>query len=105
MFTDLALISLITSSTVVGQKGDFVTSGESLQNVVRANLAAGINRNQLARFDPQDFHRFFTILVFRCMKTVSHRRAQRAQRRLDISPCSLCPLWLFIPMKTVLNSR
>src|SRR5262249_54532776 len=91
MFTDLALIGLITSSAVVGQKGDFVTSGESPQNVVRANLAAGINRNQLTRFDPQDFHRLFTMPVFSCMKTVSRRRAQRAQRRLTISLCSLCP--------------
>src|SRR5262249_30123690 len=63
MFTDLALVGLITSPTVVGQKGDFVTSGESPQNVVRANLAAGINRNQLARFDPKDFHRLFTKLT------------------------------------------
>src|SRR5262249_4238756 len=44
---------------VVGQKGDFVTSGEFPQNVVRADLAAGVHRNQLARFDPQDFHCLF----------------------------------------------
>src|SRR5262249_13633150 len=62
MLKDLALIALIPPPAVVGQKGDFVTSGESPQNVVRANLAAGINWNQLARFDPQDFHRLFTKL-------------------------------------------
>src|SRR5262245_49559266 len=89
MFTDLALVGLITSPTVVGQKGDFVTSGESPQNVVRANLAAGINRNKLARFDPQDFHRFFTkallknkLIVFKTESrfTAEERRAQRPRR-------------------------
>src|SRR5262249_56665292 len=54
-----ALVALTPPPAVVGQKGDFVTSGEFPQNVVRADLAAGVHRNQLARFDPQDFHCLF----------------------------------------------
>src|SRR5262245_25228331 len=34
VFTDLALIGLITPTAVIGQKGDFVTSGEFPQNVI-----------------------------------------------------------------------
>jgi len=44
------------------------------------------------------------IPIFRCIKTVSHREHRGHRADLMISPCSLWPLWLFIHVKSAVNT-
>ena len=49
----------IAPSSVIGNQRDFVIFSEPPQNIVRANLAASIDREELASLDPEHPHSIF----------------------------------------------
>src|SRR5437899_2163729 len=52
----LGLVSGIPPSAVIREQRDFVISGKMTENIVGTDLASGIYRQQLARFDPENPH-------------------------------------------------
>ena len=53
---NVVFVPRILRSAIVRKQRDFMIAGEVPQNVIRADLASGIDRQQFARFDPENAH-------------------------------------------------
>jgi hypothetical protein len=51
-----SFILRIPAASIVGQQSDFVLLCQMAEYVIRAYLAAGVYRQQPARFDPENLH-------------------------------------------------
>src|SRR5512146_1301037 len=55
---DRNLVLRVSLATVIGKQRDFVVPRKVPKDIVRTDLASGIDRQQLARFDPENTHLF-----------------------------------------------
>jgi hypothetical protein len=56
LLPEIIFIRRVWLSSVIGKQSHVVRAGEVTQNIVGTDFAAGVHRQQFARFDPKDAH-------------------------------------------------